>query len=117
VPDLAKHCKQASNNKILSTKLPAIPGSDDWAVTVLFYVAVHYVEAYFSLQNQHYQMHGSRETAIRRDPRINAIFTDYREMYEYSRTARYDCPEFDDAAIEAVQKRLKNIEGIILPLL
>ncbi len=86
-------------------------------MTILFYVAVHYVEAYFSQRNEHYQMHGTRETAIRRDPQINAIFPDYREMYEYSRNARYECVEFDDKAIETVQRKLTKIEGVILPLL
>ena len=117
MPTLIEHLKQSENNFLLSSKLPPIEGSTDWEITILFYAAVHYVEAYFSTNNLHYQTHGSRETAIRRDPKIAKIFRDYREMYEYSRTARYDCRYFEDTAVASVQTRLNNIKNTITPLL
>ncbi len=63
----------------------------EWAITVKFYAALHYVQAYFaSRSGRTPATHDRRATAIQRDPLISGAYDDYRELEDISREARYD---------------------------
>jgi hypothetical protein len=62
----------------------------EWAVTANFYAALHYVQAYFAAQKITFKLHTNRATAIARDPKLKAIYQDYREMQDASEAARYE---------------------------
>jgi hypothetical protein len=118
LPHEGEHLKKAADNESLASSLDtSIPIAPNWAIVMLFYVAVHYVEAYFSRQSKHLVGHPARETAIQRDPKINSIFRNYRELYTYSREARYEAVYFPASEIAVVLPFLERVKKVIIPLL
>ena len=59
---------------------------------MLFYAALHYVQAYFSSQvpPRRFGGHADRDTAIELDRKINAIYGNYTALKDSSRLARYE---------------------------
>jgi hypothetical protein len=80
----AKHDEEFVNSLDVSTT-PYL----DWAITALFYAALHYVEAYFATMKRHSPDHRTRDSAIRRDSRIGGLYNDYSELKNFSINARY----------------------------
>ncbi len=119
MPSKKEHLIKADNSESLSLHSldPANPAAAEWALTMLFYVALHYVEAYFSLKGEHYKNHGPRDAAIKRDPTLGVIYRDYRELYVYSREARYEAVSFTFSDIRDVTPHLNNIKNKIRSLL
>lgn len=89
----------------------------DWVLTVLFYAAVHYVEAYFAKQGIHSTTHTTRIASIRQDPTLRAIYRNYQELLTYSRDARYDVVALGAQDIQDVRPNLEMIKNLIRPLL
>jgi hypothetical protein len=107
----AEHVGKARENEAFARSLgTATLCSLEWAVTVNFYAALHYVQAYFAAQRITFKLHTNRATAIARDARLKAIYQDYREMQDSSEAARYEVNEIksDDLAhAEACLARVK----------
>jgi hypothetical protein len=62
----------------------------DWAATVLFYVAVHEVQAFLAARNIHPQDHGARNRTLRANwPKT--IWPPYESLQQVSNEARYEC--------------------------
>ena len=89
--DLKAHLTQVANNKALLRQLDP-RRFPDWSITVCFYIAVHYVEAYF------YRCHTTQHTFShqkRRSELSKTLFHDfnfrrsYRDLEDLSRKARY----------------------------
>ncbi len=55
---------------------------------MLFYRAVHLVEAWFALRGVHNLSHHARSQAVYRD--LGEIASDYADLLEASRIARYE---------------------------
>lgn len=109
----AQHDEQFVSSLNLSTT-PFV----DWAVTGLFYAALHYVEAYMATQNRHSPDHRARDSAIHRDSGISSIYDDYNELKNFSINARYYMIKFTEADVtQTLQPRLDAIKAHILPLL
>lgn len=118
MPTKNQHLEKSANNEALSGTLdPSQPAAIDWEITILFYVAVHYVEAYFSLSGKHHTGHKTRYSTIVRDQYISGISKDYEDMYNYSRDARYDSVAFTKADVQQIKPRLERIKKTIKPLL
>lgn len=81
-----------------------------WALTVLFYVAVHYVQAYFSKLGLSYTTHTNRAAAIHKDPRICGAYDDYRELENMSREAGYECSDFDCGHVRYAEECLARVK-------
>ena len=92
VPSRPDHLAKAESNQILSRALQAGPNVD-WSVTILFYAALHLVEATLAPQT-HSPSHRDRFANIRRDPRLQPIHDDYRYLYDMSLRSRYNCQVF-----------------------
>lgn len=75
----------------------------DWVVTVAFYVAVRYVDAYF--WPIRFASHAERRRGIRTDSRTRPIWTSYRELENSSRDSRY---EFADFTVREVVSLIAN---------
>ena len=84
-----------------------------WSITVLFYSALHYVEAYFAGQGTGCKNHTSRAGSIQRDPRIRSIFIEYRDLENLSREARYDVSVFNDGDMRLANSSFETIERAI----
>jgi hypothetical protein len=93
----------------------------DWAITGTFYTAVHYVMAYLATKNVHPVLHQVRNSQIHRDPVLNPIYVDYRELQDSSEDARYmervPVTAFKKSDLERLMERLERIKGIIMPRL
>lgn len=120
MPDYDRHILQADHNQELLDHLCRQNMSkkfSDWAVTVCFYTALHYVEAVVFTQgslwiNAKVRVNGKhsseykpfvgtgsehmvRAALIHNNSIFNALRDAYGNLYEDSRTARYDCHSFN----------------------
>jgi hypothetical protein len=92
VPSRHEHLADAERNQRLSIALQT--GLHvEWSVTVLFYAALHLVEATLA-PSVHSPNHKTRNQTVQLDPRFHPIHRHYRELYYRSLDARYDCVAF-----------------------
>lgn len=90
----------------------------DWAVAVMFYAAVHYVEVYFAMRNIHPTSHSGREGIISRDKKLRGIYATYRELKDDSGETRYQCHLFPvQEVVSRIQPNLVTIKNHISGLL
>jgi vancomycin permeability regulator SanA len=82
-------------------------------VTANFYAALHYVQAYFAAQKITFKLHTNRATAIARDPKLKAIYQDYREMQDASEAARYEVNSIKREDLAHVEACLSLIKASI----
>ena len=88
-----------------------------WIVTIIFYAAVHYVQAYFASLGRKHILHKARSSDIQRDSRIAVMYNDYRDLYDISRDARYDCGTLAPGHIKFAKERLEKIKADLRPFL
>jgi hypothetical protein len=100
VPSRQQHLANAESNERLSLALQVGPHMD-WSITVLFYAAVHLVEATLAPQ-MHSANHNARFANIRRHPLLRQIYFQYHELYSRSLDARYDCVSFSVSQVQAL---------------
>ena len=106
------HLKQAADNEQFAQSLLQIatPDSITWAVTTLFYAAVHYGRAYLVF---HAASSATTATTITTHPGFESafvnrwpvppnldIFPNYRRLKDHSERARYDCIAYTAKDIE-----------------
>lgn len=85
--EVKKHIHQAERNEKFFDDVKN--EYTDWAVTGLFYAALHLVEAFLSLKNQRAEDHKTRSWYISTIKELKPIYEDYRALYDYSVNARY----------------------------
>jgi hypothetical protein len=95
-----EHVAQAVRNRVVADVL-ANSGFHDWAMTALFYSAVHLVLAYVVQSGGTVTSHGERRSFIHGNPELRSILSAYNELKILSENARYDChlysqPEFEE---------------------
>jgi len=91
VPDYQAHLDQAARNEGFLVKIDVSLHSD-WAVTVLFYAALHYVDAYLAkAANQHPGNHDERDRLIQSHSKTSAARPYYRRLKDRATEARYQC--------------------------
>ena len=98
------HLWQANHNEQLYSQLS---NTDflDWAVTLIFYSALHYVDAYLATKNVHIQFdHGARERWITRDSNLRRIQRQYWDLKDASEDARYKVRHFRQAEVESLKE-------------
>ena len=118
MPDLNNHLNFANRNDQFSQDLVSEQRHLDWAVTVMFYAAVHYVETYFAMNNLHDTSHIGREGTIHRDRKLRRIYAAYRELKDDSVKTRYECHIFPAKEIVSrIQPNLLAIKNHISGLL
>ena len=86
---------------------------NDWKVTIIFYAAVHLIEAYLSQNGYHTESHKSRFNWINKIPSLKAIAIDYQTLYNYSIKSRYMCYHYKDDEVEVIRGLLDNIKSKI----
>ena len=116
VPSRQDHLAKAESNQLLSIALQDSPNAD-WSVTVLFYAALHLVEATLA-PHTHSPNHKDRFANIRRDPRLQPIHDDYRYLYDMSLRSRYNCQVFTAQFVRTMYvARYEFIKQRVQPLL
>jgi hypothetical protein len=118
VPTTKEHRAKAVNNEFLVESLDN--PFWDWAVSGVFYAALHYVEAYFASRfpPRHPSTHVSRDNYINSDSILRPIYIDYRQLEDESRNARYDADmTFDQKDVIRTKGYLERIKKVVLPLI
>jgi hypothetical protein len=112
-----QYLSQAAANADLATFLrDNRPNDLDWAVTCLFYSAVHYVNAYLCKTGQGIprrhrgdQNSMGRSNIVQQDPNLKIIYSDYRALDDDSRDARYELCKPKKSEYDAGKVRLFRI--------
>lgn len=106
MPLLTEHIAQAEKNERLYESLLGTE-FNDWAVTGLFYAALHHIDAYFIRQTgARPSNHSSRNRLVDRTLNLSQIRRDYAELYNWSRNVRYDT--FSVSTDEALYVRTEH---------
>jgi hypothetical protein len=116
VPSRLEHLAKAESNQVLAVALLR-DRQLDWSVTVLFYAALHLVEATLAPQT-HSANHRDRFDNVKYDPRLSPIHDDDRYLYDLSLRSRYDCRVFTAPFVQALYAtRYVPIKRHLQPLL
>ena len=116
-PTPSDHVRKADENKKFGFGMNAAhPTSAGWALTALFYSALHYAEAYFLKISVQTDSHADLFDAIKFDPNLRKIYREYRHLFDYGYDARYRLIVYGKADIEkarpsidAVERHIKNL--------
>jgi len=106
------HWEQARGNEGFYEEIGADQSrTPDWAITVLFYAALHYAKAAFVHQGVTPGNHTELKATMRQ--RFRSIAPVYESLEDASRRARYDCerPQRDD--LQRAKQHLSDISGEI----
>lgn len=112
MPSKDDHLKQAQHNEQLADTLSK--GTYvDWAVTVLFYAALHYVDSILAVSQVNPDTHGERQTEIERNDTLKVIYKEFRYLQVMSRNARYLVARIDPSDWHEAKKRFDIIRAHI----
>ena len=89
----------------------------DWAVTVVFYMAVHLVEQFLAHRGQDLLSHKTRERFISQSADLKPIWSVYRELKYQSERARYLAARFQPDEVRKLEGKLRQFETHIQELL
>lgn len=111
MPSLDEHLRQAEHNErfVDIFDLKSSPYLD-WALTGIFYSAIHYVEAALATRAKHPLSHSERNTLIHLYIKNNDVYDDHRDLMEDSRDVRYKCITISEVAINESKLKLRNIK-------
>jgi len=114
MPDKSAHIGAArKNEKFADLILVHYPDYREWAVVGYFYSAVHWIEAYLAIRNVHSFSHKDREYLIKGEPLLRKIDSEYYELKNQSKRARYSLKSFSDAEIADIAQNLLPIKETI----
>lgn len=89
----------------------------DWAVTGIFYAALHYIESLLAIQNVHPSTHTSRDHVFQKQQNLKPIYNQYRILKTRSENARYDLQQFSPAEVRTLLTvELETVKSHILRL-
>lgn len=116
MPTREQHEQQARDNVSLCRLLEDAGQHLDWAITALFYAALHYVDAY--LLPDAASNHVKRVRLIQQRPELDQVFEDYRKLQDLSRDTRYECLDPTPAEVEHYRQHIfGRLEAHLLALL
>lgn len=81
---------------------------------MLFYAALHYIDAFLAGKQMHPLNHESRDEEVERNGTLTTIFKDYRRLKDWSREARYGIADYSLDTLRRAEERLRRIQGHIL---
>ena len=123
MPPEQKHSEKAARNEQLAASIDAsaenlnetVVFCRGWAAVIVFYAALHHVDAYLVARGRPASNHNERFDAIKSDPKIRFILQQYRYLSSLSQTVRYGTLNFPPNAyseatpyLEAVKSQLKH---------
>lgn len=82
----------------------------DWSITILFYAALHYIDAFLAGKNLHPLNHENRDDEIERNGSLTDLYRDYRRLKDLSRAARYEIACYSPETVEVAKGRLARIK-------
>lgn len=118
MPARDNHLHQAQHNEafVASFNLDSTAYLD-WAVTGIFYAALHYVESFLADRNIHPETHLSRDRVFQQQQNLKPIYNQYRVLKTRSENARYDLQQFSPVEVrELISAELQAVKSHILHL-
>lgn len=76
----------------------------EWKIIVLFYSALHYVEAFLVTRSTAYRDHIRRDPAMEREPETRPIRATYNRLRKAAHEARYDATPFRPGDVAEFEK-------------
>ncbi|MGA3260763.1 MAG: hypothetical protein ABSE35_17920 [Bryobacteraceae bacterium] len=117
-PAPSDHVRKADENKSFGYGMIAThPTSAGWALTAMFYSALHYAEAYFLKTSKHVDNHGERSDAIKFDRNLSGIYGQYMHLFDCGFNARYRLKIYGKSDVEKAKPSLEAVEKHIKSLL
>jgi hypothetical protein len=127
VPERKYHLAKAKYNLEVSTHLKANTAYTDWAVTALFYSALHLVDAFLDGQEdlhkdeRHPRKHSANAATGNggrgRNQLVQALLKpvrkEYRSLEEASRRSRYDMEVLGPDAYDRLVDQYKRVEQCV----
>jgi len=113
VPRPDEHLTKAENNEKLARATNRVPfaGCAEWAISMLFYAALHRIQAYLSAKGSRPLSHQDRDREIESNGSLSAIYGDYRRLKDMSRAARYEMPNYVQEDFAKAAARLEKIKN------
>lgn len=106
MPALKKHIQQAEKNEeFFSSFNLKNTRFLDWAITALFYSALHYVDAYLATKSQHPFNHRDRGQWLTKEQNLKYIYYDYEELKNRSEDARYKIVQFPPCFVSSLKAK------------
>jgi hypothetical protein len=103
VATVDEHLDQFQHNLQVSQLLADAGDSWGWAVTALFYAALHLCQAYLRAQGLTVESHWARQREMRTSQELRPILHHYRALRMDSEEARYDCRRFSREEYESIR--------------
>ena len=112
MPLQSEHISKAeANEKFVATV--AQTAYLDWAVTIIFYSALHYVDAVLAASSVHPDNHTKRSHAIGANATLLTIRPEYRVLETLSKNARYRSIKIDGPDLEEEQKNFEILRTLL----
>ena len=102
--------KAEHNKKFLDSVINGNEEYNDWSATVIFYCAVHLVEAYFAEKGEHHTKHVDRKKAMKCESELASVMVSYKAIESLSKAARYDCVVITKEKITSSKAKLLYLE-------
>jgi hypothetical protein len=117
MPSKDEHLAKAVNNKKFADSLDASDSTSvGWALTALFYSALHYVDAFNAKFNHHCNNHQELKDGLTRNPQLEDIRDEYQDLSTFSWNARYQAVKYGRAELAeaqgchaAVKRHIENL--------
>jgi hypothetical protein len=118
LPTKDEHVQKAKGNEVFADSIePTSQARIDWKLVVLFYTAVHYVEAYLSKTGTHLRSHTTRDSWVARESNLKRIKMSYSHLKYFGYNARYEVNAFTAKDVESAAKYLAQVKSELTPLL
>jgi hypothetical protein len=119
MPNKDEHIEKARGNEAFAASItPDNQPRIDWKLIVVFYAAMHYVEAYLAkAMAAHLRSHTARDSYMGRDSNLKRIYSEYQDLKYFGYSARYEMCGLTRDDITAADKHLAVIKAHILGLL
>ena len=111
MPTADEHIKKAARNENFAEFLATKTKYIDWAVTMLFYAALHYVDAVLAASSIHPSKHAERKDAIERNDTVKRVYSEYRALETTSVNARYYAMPIDESDWHAVKPQFDTLRS------
>ena len=117
MPTSEQHRQKAEHNERASVDFEA-GLYVDWAVTALFYAAVHWIDAYLVQYWPSPGNHADRFELMRRERAVRPIRALYQDLYQRSLDSRYNCEAFQIRDVQRLRQARfepirRHLEGLL----
>ncbi|MGH7427813.1 MAG: hypothetical protein ACREJ4_05585 [Candidatus Methylomirabilaceae bacterium] len=118
MPDRADHILQAQHNERFFQTIDKVEFSD-WAMTTIFYAALHYIDAFLAtIGLVDPGGHSVRDDQFHRTSELQPIARNYFRLKNRSKNARYYCGTFEEAELRRCYRDdLGRIKSHLNPLI